>query len=95
MAYKVKLEDGRALNLENVVSTVQDQGVRLRFVLAVESVKAETLTLWKKSPIGVVWVEFTYQVYSAIRKMTQTHRCGIRSRQGYTEICVKTSGIPS
>lgn len=47
MAQKVKLEDGRVLNLENVVSTVQDQGVRLRFVLAVESIEGETLTLWK------------------------------------------------
>lgn len=47
MAQKVKLEHGRVLNLENVVSAVQDQGVRLRFVLAVESVEGETLTLWK------------------------------------------------
>lgn len=47
MAQKVKFEDGGVLNLENVVSTVQDQGVRLRFVLAVESVKGKTLTLWK------------------------------------------------
>lgn len=38
----------RQTDLEDVMATVQYQSVRLRLVLAVQSVQAKTLTLWKK-----------------------------------------------